>query len=245
MGTEVLGVVTGTSVMNEARFLPSWQMAEVTGAVVVIDVIRAFTTAAYAFASGAHEIFLVSTLDEARQLKSERNALAMGEMGGRRPEGFDLSNSPVLASQVDLTGRTLVQRTSAGTQGVVAATSATRMWCASLVVATATANVVRASGLGAPAYVITGMFADDLVMTGDDDRATAELIERIRVGESPKSDETASFVASTLEAERTLALGGEDSHRDDVVFATQVDVFDFAMEVERVDGLFRLTPTHR
>jgi 2-phosphosulpholactate phosphatase len=33
--------------------------SDVTGAVVAIDVIRASTTAAYAFAAGAREIFLV------------------------------------------------------------------------------------------------------------------------------------------------------------------------------------------
>ena len=47
------------------RFLARWELAEVTGAVVVVDVIRAFTTAAYAFAAGADHIFLVDTLDEA------------------------------------------------------------------------------------------------------------------------------------------------------------------------------------
>jgi 2-phosphosulfolactate phosphatase len=229
--------------MNDARCLPSWQMADVTGAVIVIDVIRAFTTAAYAFAAGAKEIYLVSTVEEALQLKSEKNALAMGEMKGRRPEGFDLSNSPVLASRAKLEGRTLVQRTSAGTQGVVAATSATRMWCASLVVASATAQAARESGLGTPTYVITGQFLDDPVMTGDDDRATAELIERARVGDPVGAQETALIVASTLEAKRTLALGGEDSHADDVAFATRVDAFAFAMEVERVGALFRMTAT--
>jgi 2-phosphosulfolactate phosphatase len=227
--------------MNEARYLPSWQMADVIGAVIVVDVIRAFTTAAYAFAAGAKEIYLVATLDEALQLKSEKSALAMGELNGRRPEGFDLSNSPVLASRADLVGRTLVQRTSAGTQGVIAATSATRMWCASLVVASATARAVRDSGLGMPTYVITGQFRDDPLMTGDDDRATAELIERVRVGGPLQAEQTASFVASTLEAERTLALGGADSHTDDIALATRVDAFAFAMEVERVGGLFRMT----
>jgi 2-phosphosulfolactate phosphatase len=228
-------------VNNENRFLRSSQVVGVSGAVVVIDVIRAFSTAAYAFAAGAHEIFLVSTLDEALQLKSEKNALAMGEIKGRRPEGFDLSNSPVMAAQHDLTGRTLVQRTSAGTQGVVAASSATRLWCASLVVASATALAVRSSGLGPPTYVVTGNFDDDPVMTGDDDRATAELIERVRVGQPAESESTAQFVGATLEAERTLALGGADSHPDDIVFATRVDAFSFAMEVERVDGLLKMT----
>jgi 2-phosphosulfolactate phosphatase len=94
--------------MNDARYLPSWQMSDGAGAVVVIDVLRAFTTAAYAFAAGATEIYLVSTVEAALQLKSEKNALAIGEIGGRRPHGFDLSNSPVLASRADLEGRTLV-----------------------------------------------------------------------------------------------------------------------------------------
>jgi 2-phosphosulfolactate phosphatase len=229
--------------MNDARFLPSSQLADVTGAVIVVDVIRAFTTAAFAFAAGAKEIYLVSTLDEALALKSEKNAIAIGEVKGRRPQQFDLSNSPVLASRADLEGRTLVQRTSAGTQGVVAARSATRMWCASLVVASATARAVRDSGLGTPTYVISGQFRDDPVMTGDDDRATAELIERVRVGQPPEAPEAARFVASTMEAQRTLALGGADSHPDDVAFATRVDAFAFAMEVERVGALFRMTAT--
>jgi phosphosulfolactate phosphohydrolase-like enzyme len=47
---------------------------------------------------------------------------------------------------VDLDGRDLVQRTSAGTRGVIAARSATRLWCASLVCASATAAAVRDSG---------------------------------------------------------------------------------------------------
>jgi phosphosulfolactate phosphohydrolase-like enzyme len=43
-----------------ARFVPRWEVADVGGAVVVVDVLRAFTTAAYAFAAGAAEIWLVA-----------------------------------------------------------------------------------------------------------------------------------------------------------------------------------------
>lgn len=223
-----------------ATFLPSHEMRGVTGAVVVIDVIRAFTTAAYAFAAGADEIYLVSTVEEALQLKSEKNAVAMGEVRGLRPTGFDLPNSPVMAAQHDLVGRTLVQRTSAGTQGVVAADSATRMWCASLVVASATARALQRSGLGAPTYVITGNFADDPQMSGDDDLATAQLIERARVGDALDAAHTAHKVASTLEAQRTRLLGMPNCHPNDIAYATLVDAFDFAMEVERIDGLLRM-----
>lgn len=40
-----------------------------TGIVVVIDVIRAFTTAAFAFDAGARDVVLVSTVEEALNLR--------------------------------------------------------------------------------------------------------------------------------------------------------------------------------
>jgi 2-phosphosulfolactate phosphatase len=46
--------------------------AQATGTVVVIDVLRAFTTAAYAFAAGAADITLVGATEEAFALR-ERN----------------------------------------------------------------------------------------------------------------------------------------------------------------------------
>ena len=105
--------------------------------------IRAFTTAAYAFGVGATAIYLVATVEQALAFKAAHpDVLAMGEDRGRRPEGFDFPNSPAAVSRADLDGRTLVQRTSAGTQGVVAAVDATRLWAASLVCASATARAV-------------------------------------------------------------------------------------------------------
>src|SRR5690606_13669462 len=122
--------------MSMQRFVPRWEIGATDGAVVVVDVIRAFTTAAYAFAAGARAIHLVDSVEEALTFARENpGTLAMGEDGGRKPAGFDLPNSPVLVSTCDLEGRTLVQRTSAGTRGVIAAKSATRLWCASLVCA--------------------------------------------------------------------------------------------------------------
>jgi 2-phosphosulfolactate phosphatase len=50
--------------------------------------------------------------------------VAIGEDHGLRPDGFDLPNSPVEVAAADLRGRSVVQRTSAGTRGVVAAQSA-------------------------------------------------------------------------------------------------------------------------
>ena len=127
----------------------------------------------------------------------------MGEEGGRRPAGFDFANSPTELAAADVDGRVIVQRTSAGTQGVVAARSATRLWCAALVTASATAAVVRAAGMGAPTYVITG-WAGRAPGSGLDDLATAELIERARRGLPLDTERTARSVATSDEAIRTL-----------------------------------------
>ncbi len=241
-GTYPLGV--------SASYLARWEMSDVTGPVVVVDVIRAFTTAAYAFGAGAERIHLVGTVAEALAFKADHpDALAMGEDGGRRPEGFDFSNSPVMVAAEDLTGRVLVQRTSAGTQGVIAAKRATRLWCASLVCASATAAAVRAAGDDPPAYVITGRFPDVPDRPADDDLLTAELIERARLGQPLRALETAAAVAASREAEVTLALGGGDVHDDDIAYATNVDHFAFAMEVTRVGDELHLNrvdrPGHR
>lgn len=226
-----------------ARFLPRWEVGEAGGAVVVVDVIRAFSTAAYAVAAGAVEIYLVSTVEEALDFKAANpGVLAMGEDHGRKPPGFDFSNSPVAIASADVDGRVLVQRTSAGTQGVHAARSAKRLWCASLVCASATAAAVRASGLAPPTYVITGRFADRPERAGADDLATARLIERARLGQALEAERTSREVATSDEATRTLTLGAGDVHPDDIAFATRVDHFSFAMEVTRVsEGGLRLS----
>ena len=226
--------------MTRTQFVTRWDIAETTGAVVVVDVLRAFTTAAYAFAAGADHILLADSVAEALRLKSELgDAIVLGEDGGRRPDGFDLPNSPVEVSRAAIGGRTLIMRTSAGTRGVMAARSATRLWCTGLVCASATAAAVAGSGLGDPTYVITGRFPDR-PDGGVDDLITARLVERARTGANLDAGVAAHAVANSDEAAFTLALGGGHVHPDDIAYAVRVDLFDFAMEVRRVDGLPRL-----
>lgn len=230
--------------MTGTRFLPRWEVAGVSGAVVAVDVLRAFTTAAYAFAAGARHIFLVDSVEEALSLKTtDPDLLAMGEDHGRRVDGFDFSNSPAEVAAADLDDRVLVQRTSAGTRGVVAARSATRLWCSGLVCASATAAAVRASALGDPTYVITGKVTGNRSANGTDDTATAQLIERARLGVDLDAESTSRFVANSEEAKRTLALGPGHVDPEDIALATRVDAFDFAMEVHRIGGRLRLDRT--
>ncbi len=227
-------------IRSEARFVARWDVGQVDGVVVAVDVLRAFTTAAYAFDAGATAIWLADGVEEAIALGEEiPGALVMGEERGRRPAGFHLSNSPVAVAEADVAGRQLVQRTSAGTRGVLAATRADRVFAASLVCASATATAVSRLGEAAPTYLVTGRFSD-APDAGLDDLLTAQLIERARLGLELEADATAKAVADSPEAARTLAVGEGHADPRDVSYATAVDLFGFAMEVERVGSRRRL-----
>ena len=91
-----------------------------------------------------------------------------------------------------------------------------------------------------PTYVITGRFADAPEWSGDDDLATARLIERARLAEDLDAVRTATYVATSEEARLTLALGPGHVDPDDIAYATRVDAFGFAMEVTRLEGRLRL-----
>jgi len=92
------------------------------GRIVVVDVLRAASFACWALGSGALRIFEVPRVEDALALK-RRNPewLLAGERGGVPPEGFDLGNSPSGALERVAPGMTVIHCTSAGTQGLAAA----------------------------------------------------------------------------------------------------------------------------
>jgi len=120
------------------------QAAQASDVVIVIDVMRAFTVAAYAFAGGVRRLWLVRMVEEAHALrKREPNALLAGEVGGRLIQGFDFNNSPSLMAAANVRDRLLIQRTGAGTQGAVKAINAKHLLLCSLTNARATASYAR------------------------------------------------------------------------------------------------------
>lgn len=127
-----------------------------TGSVAVIDVFRAFTTAAVALANGASSIVMVRTVEEALALRDAGiGQICMGEVHGRAPDSFDFGNSPFEISGVDF--KTIIQRTSAGTQGIVAARMAKRLYAASLVTAGATVRALLSDSPDKVSLVAMGM----------------------------------------------------------------------------------------
>jgi 2-phosphosulfolactate phosphatase len=85
-------------------------------AIVVIDVIRATTTATTAVAMG-RRVFPVQTTDDAFiRAGALTNPLLVGELGGNMPYGFDMTNSPAQIACRNDTQRPMVLLSSSGTQ---------------------------------------------------------------------------------------------------------------------------------
>ena len=85
-------------------------------ALVVVDVIRATTTAVGAVALGRH-CFPVPSLEAAWRLRRRLpNALLVGELAGVKPHGFAINNSPAeIAMRTDI-ARPMILLSSSGTR---------------------------------------------------------------------------------------------------------------------------------
>ncbi len=205
-----------------------------TGIVLIIDVLRAFSTAAYAFSRGAKQIRLVSGIQEALELKANLpNARAMGEVGGLPPEGFDFGNSPTRILEHDLTGVTLIQRTGAGTQGAVRAVNAGVTLAASFVVAKATMDYVLKSKPAEISFVITGG------MGNDEDVACAEHLEKLFTGQSITAELFIQRVKSARDALQHMEEHPQFPYSD-LDYCSRIDYFDFAMPIERKNGFLNM-----
>ncbi|HEU5180820.1 MAG TPA: 2-phosphosulfolactate phosphatase [Candidatus Polarisedimenticolia bacterium] len=193
------------------------------GVVVVIDVMRAFTTAAYAFDAGLADIELVSTAEEA----FASDGFRMGEIGGRLIPGFDHNNSPSRLIGRKLAGRGIL-RTGSGTQCVVAAKQAGEIWLGSLVVASATARAIK--DRDAVTLVASGAPNE-----GEEDLACAEWLASLLDGRPCRKDDVIAVVRGSRAAAKHRPRES-DWPLEDLDCATSFDAFDFAMKVERQAG---------
>jgi 2-phosphosulfolactate phosphatase len=207
---------------------------QATGRVAIIDVFRAFTTAAVALANGAAKITMVDTVEEALTLRDRGlGHLCIGEVRGRAPPGFDFGNSPFAIKEVDFTARTLVQRTSAGTQGIVAAARAERLYAASLVTADATARALRS---GTPRRITLVAMGKDAVERTDEDELCALHLRNLLEGRPGDRDAVRRVILAGGEAARFHDPARPHLHPGDLDIALDIGRYDFAIRVAVEDG---------
>ncbi len=200
---------------------------------------RAFTTAAWAFAREAEQIVLARSETDARDVKQRHPDWPALKDGAPAP-GFELVNSPAMMSCQDLAGRTLIQTTTSGTIGAHRAAAAPLLLCASFVVAGATARFLRSRGISQVTYLATG---DD--GRADEDRACAEYIEQcLHLGKPNAEPFLQRARASRAAAELTEGVrrGYRGIHPDDIDFCLDADRFSFAMTATHEGPLLVLRP---
>ena len=216
---------------------------EAVGTTIIIDVFRAFTTAAVAFARGAEKIILVAEVEEALALRRHgAGQLCMGEVAGVKPDAFDYGNSPYELESVDLTGKTIIQSTRAGTVGATAASAAEKLYLGSFVTAAATVQAIRRQQPDLVSLVAMGYASRQ---RADEDEQCALYLRNCLQGRQPDRHAVRQLVLVGHEAQKYDDPAQPQFHPQDKDLALDVDRYAFALHVGRDDGLLVARPQPR
>ena len=113
------------------------------GLAVIIDVFRAFSMECWLYALGAEKIRPVGSIEDTfAWRKKDPDCILVGERQGKKIEGCDLGNSPSSIEPEKIRGKRIIHTTSAGTQGIINATSAEEILTGSFVNAKAIAKYI-------------------------------------------------------------------------------------------------------
>ena len=201
------------------------------GLTVIIDVFRAFTVEAWASHQHAACIIPVGDIQTAFDFQKEHpGALLCGERGGRMIDGFDYGNSPSQFEHADLSGKTLVHTTSAGTQGIANAVHADEIIGGSLVNAAAIARYIRMRDPQEVSLVCMGLAGKEETA---EDTLCARYIKALLEESGPMDWEK-----EIAEVKRTDGAKFFDPAQQDVFperdfhLSTEVDRFSFVLRYE-------------
>lgn len=204
---------------------------------IVIDVIRAFTVAHYAFLNGVKEILLAGTLEEAFALKEMNpHYLLAGEVKGLPIDGFDLDNSPYRMSKQNLTERTLVQKTTNGVKATLHALDASHVFVTGFSNAKTTARFVRNICKQANSRLQINIVASH--PTSEEDLACADYMKAIILGENflHPEDITARIRASQA-AVKFFDEAKPEFDPTDIAFCIRELNSSFVMQVNRASRI--------
>jgi 2-phosphosulfolactate phosphatase len=211
------------------------------GLVVIIDVFRAFSVAAHAFARGARAIIPIAEVADARELKRQHpDWLLIGERHARPLPGFDAGNSPTELERLELRGRTIIHTTHSGTQGLAAAGSADEVITGALVNAGAIVRYIRSR---APDTVTLVRMGHEAVERCAEDDLCAELLQRRLAGEQPSVADVPERLRTAASAQKFFDPACDWAPPRDFELCTQVDAFDFVLRLERGAEPARLRQT--
>jgi 2-phosphosulfolactate phosphatase len=201
------------------------------GMTVIIDVFRAFSVACYAYDSGASRIIATDNIEKAFALKkSYTNPVLIGERNERKIEGFDFGNSPTEILKENLTGKTVIQTTTAGTAGLISAVNASLLITGSIVNAGAVVRFIKAANPEKVSLVAMGYRGE---ISADEDILCAEMIA---AGLKDKREDFQKKINDLRNGSgnRFFDRGNLDiSPPTDFFLCTMASRFDFILRAER------------
>lgn len=206
-----------------------------TGLAVIIDVFRAFSVECYAIDAGAARIIATSDISEAFLLKKKyKNAVLVGERDEKKIEGFDFGNSPTEIIKADLTGKTVIHTTTAGTQGLINAINADVVLTGSFVNADAIVNYTKSVNPEIVSLVGMGYRA---TISAEEDLLCAEMIQAKLNNESSVFEGRIANLQNTSGKRFFDPANIEFSPPTDFFLCTMVSRFDFVLKAtKRLDG---------
>lgn len=208
------------------------------GLAVVVDVFRAFTCAPLMFSLGAEASVLVGTIEEAFSLKQNNaDLILVGEVSGVPVKGFDLGNSPSQILRQDLDffkGKTVVQRSSAGVQGVIAAMEvADEVLLGSYALGAATARHIMSRHPERVSIVAMGIQLK--TKAPEDEYCSRYIAHLLGAGEY---DHNKALREIIFHETTQKFLRGDQDHfpAEDPILCLQRDICDFSLRVHREGG---------
>ena len=201
---------------------------------VIIDVFRAFTTAAHVMANGAEMIVPVLTVEESFELRRHPDWVQIGERGGVRVDGFEYGNSPHEVSLADFTGQTVIQTTGAGTQGVVSASGADEIVLGSFVMAGAITRYIRRVEPEVVSLVAMGNVG---IEPNEEDESCAEYIEVLLEGGRPDFESMRGRIRASPSGAKFFDPSRPQFGEEDFRLALELDRFDFVLRVVKGEML--------
>lgn len=210
---------------------------EARGLTVIIDVFRAFTIACYFIDAGAQRIIPVGDLDLALRLGRENpDFVLMGERGGKIVPGFAYGNSPTHIEGLNFSGRTIVQTTSAGTQGIVNALRAEEIITGSFVNAAAVCRYIRSRR---PREVSLVCMGHETVRPSEEDTLFAEYVKNELEGRPNDFPAIVRILRATSGARFFDPANADSQPPRDFELSLSLDRFDFVLRAEPARDLER------
>ena len=207
------------------------------GLTVIIDVFRAFSVECYAIESGAAKIIAAGEVAEALELKKRYiKAVLVGERDEKKIKGFDFGNSPTEIIKADLSGKTVIHTTTAGTSGLVNASDADSILTGSFVNASAVARYIRAAAPMHVSLVAMGYRAKE---SAEEDLLCAEYLEVLIKGEEADFEPRIANLRNTSGKRFFKPENIDFSPPTDFFLCTMTNRFNFVLKAQkRFDGNF-------